>query len=145
MESKSYNILQCVECKKRRANIRRGSFLCETCFDKLAARLREKYGRGKAAFMKQEYGKWKQIAKQNGICYETFRQRVKKGLSLEEAATKPIRRGKYNARFNAFREKLKKYGLTAEYIEIYQLLVVDELSDEQALEKLREKYDTVRA
>ena len=145
MESKKYNILPCMECKKRRADIKAGSFLCTICFDKLTARLREKYGHGKAAFMKQEYGKWKQIAKQNGICYETFRQRVKRGLSLEEAATKPIRRGKYNARFNAFREKLKQHGLTAEYIEIYHLLVTRGLSDDEAIEGLRGKYDTVRA
>lgn len=95
-------INMCIECNTRKRMLPE-TLLCETCFDKLATRLRKKYGHGKAAFMKQEYLKWKQIAEQNGICYETFRQRVKRGLSLEEAATKPLRTRKHHETFKQVR------------------------------------------
>lgn len=36
-----------------------------------------------------EYEKWREVAKKNGIKTFTFRERVRKGWSLEEAATLP--------------------------------------------------------
>lgn len=127
----------CIRCNQgRRAFM--GTLLCNSCFEKKANRLREKYRKYENT---AEYNHWLKIAKRNDVSERTFKHRViYQKMSYKDAATKPVRRGKHNARFNAFREKLKKYGLAAEYIEIYQLLVVDELSDEQALEKLREKH-----
>lgn len=34
--------------------------------------------------------KWADIAKKNGVKYETFRARLRRGMSFEEAATRPL-------------------------------------------------------
>lgn len=131
-------ITMCIECNTRKRMLPE-TFLCEICFDEFAARLREKYGHGKAAFMKREYGKWKQIAEQNGICYETFRQRVHAGLSLEEAATKPLRVRNYHKTIKQVKDELSKYGIEVKRSQIYYCLKRKKLSVDETIEFLKER------
>src|SRR5690606_4633728 len=91
MESKKYNILQCMECKKRRADIKAGSFLCTICFEKHANYLREKYGKRKEKQSEYEY--WLQIALNNGIPKHVFSNRINLlEMEFERAATQPVRK-----------------------------------------------------
>ena len=61
-----------------------------------------------------EWSKWKDIAKQNGIYNELFNIRVKKGLTPEQAATKPVEpRGgaKHNGFWETHREQAEALGI----------------------------------
>jgi len=39
---------------------------------------------------KSKFGKWLQVAEDNGIKEVTFRQRVRRGMGVEKAATEPV-------------------------------------------------------
>ena len=143
LESKSYNILPCMECKKRRADIKAGSFLCTICFEKHADYLRQKYGKRKEKQSEYEY--WLQIALNNGIPKHVFSNRINLlEMEFERAATQPVR--KVNRQRNKrIINTLAKEGIEISKWQIYTLVRNGITDEKEIIDRLRERYGKARA